>query len=1684
MYKKTNKIVASIIVFMMMITQVSSVGIHVGGVFATDTNINNQDATTEHKNVEFDTYFVEGENKVHEVTKNIGEENKVVAQITVKDAGYLKNAKVEFLDANFNIVNSIKSEKVATVNGNTISFNQIDAGEDIKLEIPFTFEHEDEIEISEFDKVNSTKFTATYIDEKGKEHEIEKEILLGVKWTAQVEAMLDSEVVRYIPYDINGQKGLILQTIIKSYVKDNLLPIKENNIEVVIPKINGIAPKSINVYSKNGQEIFGEGNYQYDASKLTINTKNTISTEEKITWKNEIDEYIVTYLYSEEVLNTITEEGVNANISVNSNIKVYNYNEEILTANYDNVVTLTEKIGDIVDLSATLEENLSKGYIYANYEAQEKIETTYNEELTVSVAALELAEKITINVEEDKFLTKDTEYASNTYFKNLKINKEIFNKILGIDGYIEIYSGDTLLSTINKNSTEEVINLNVDEIRIEINKPENIGELVFDFEKAIKTDIAYRKAQVESFTKLQSEWTLNAVDTNIEVVNKIVNSETELVEPTTKAEIQISDNNLSTVVVNENIEIKVILNTNSIYNKLYKDPVITIDLPSYIEKMEVKNVQLAFEEEMTIKNANLIENEDGTKQIVIELSGAQTKYSIDAISGGANIVITADIIANELTPNKQEQMKMTCINQVEQVEDVIDINFIAPTGIVTVNKIENYAVGAASVMALTQDEQATLEVTTTAKTATAEIQVINNYNNIINNIQILGRTLVQGTTDIDSENELNNTFDAPMLGAISANELENVTIYYTENGSATSDLNDSENAWTTEISDFSKVKSYLIILNDYTMNIGDSVEFTYEVQIPENLGYSEVVNSVYTVYFDNVQEEQTLQDKAKSRMVTLATGDAPTLEVELTSASAENSTVREGQYVKFKAIIKNTGTVDAQNVRLNVTAPNVKLYTYRDSENKIQFTEDTSLITDTAKQLVAEYSTKHTEFVQDNFTSEYQDNDNPEKNFVLGLVKVGEQVEVEYELRMMDVNVYKMNSYLDENNVPVLPETILNNTARVIADDMQKEVISNEYKLKLDAGYLKVTMEADKFFEYTLIKGDRLTYSVKVESIHDVALNNVKVNVQIPEGLIIKNTDIKSLIITTDYTLDYTYEIDEENNIVTFNIKELPEDWMMDCNVMAEVGDIEGIITCTATVDADEIGTHYSNQKSNKVSKLKFEIKQLAPEKQYVKETEQVTYIYEIENISDIYTNSFKFENKIPEGMKLIGAQIIKDDVTTQFNNEEEGSLIIDLNSFKPSSKMIVKVTMQANLLPQGITEKEVTNYATISGDKFETVNSNSIKTVIEYNEDAHKVDYGDAEKPDGDGNNGDNNDDIVRYKISGLAWLDVNEDGQRDENETLLSGIEVRLLNKNTNDIVKDVTTGNAKITNTSSNGEYVFTNLEDGEYLVVFVYNTSRYELTQYKKAQISEIINSDFINVNMNIDGKDKKVAISDTIKIQKENVRNVDIGLYESDKSDLRLDKYVSSITLTYGNTVKTYDYEDAKIAKIEIPANEVSNATVIVEYKIVVTNEAAIANYVRKIVDYIPAGMKFNSELNRDWYESSNGDLYNSSLANTKLESGESLEVTLTLTRKMTDNNLGIVNNNAEIYEVYNEEAVLDIDSTAGNKVTSEDDMSAADVVISVKTGDAIIYTTIISTIICIALGVSIFYIRKLVLRRM
>lgn len=1687
MKKKGNKIIASIAVFMLMMTHISTLGMHVGEVFAADTNINNQNSKTNNANIEFDTYFMEGENKTHEVTKNIGEENKIVAQISVKNAGYLKNARINFVNPNFKIASQVESEKVSNIDfeNNDVTLNQIDANENITIELPIILEHTDTINVNEFSKNTTALLTGVYVDNNGKEHKIEKEILLILNWTANAEPVLEENILKYVPYNVKGEKGLILQMSLKSIIKDNLLPIKQNHIEVAVPEMNGIAPKEANVYHKESNVEFETDNYNYDeeSKTLTIETENVAKENGEISWKNaQVDEYIITYKYSEEAL---SENETNIQIKANSNIETYSSDNKKLTEKYENEVTLNEKIGEIVEFKISADEKLSKGYMYANEVAEEKTETTYKETVTASIGLAELVDRIIINKSSDTYTSENKNYSSNTYYKNVKINKQTLKNVLGEEGVIEIYSGETLFATIDKETKadkEYIVELNLENLSIKTSKPIANGELVFEFEKAIKADNAYTKAQIQKIESLNLSVNGIVENSNQNIVDITSNTQIPFVEPVLEAQMNISNTNLSTVVPNENVELKAILKTDSIYNKLYENPTIVIDLPSYIETINIKNVQLLFDSELKIESAEVVTNEQGTKQIFIKLSGVQTKYSIGSATEGANIVITADIIANNLTPNKEAQVKMTVINGEEVVENYTNINFVAPTGIVTVNKISNYVEGN-QLMALTNDEKATLEVTTTAKNATAEIQVINNYNNIINNVQILGRTLATGTTEMDTESDLNNTFDAPMLGAINTNGMENVSIYYSENGKATKDLSDETNGWTQSVADFSKIKSYLIVLNDYTMNIGDSIKFAYDMQIPENLEYSQTVKSLYTVYFDNVQAEQTIHDRAKSRTVTLETGVAPELEVSLSSYSQENSTVRKGQYITFTATVKNKGTVDAQNVKLNITAPSGNIYNYQDEEGNVIFTTDTEKIEDLEKQLAATYSTKHTEYVQEDFESDYIDSEEVEKSILIGSLKAGESKEIKYEIKFENIEIFKMNLFTetDENTEEtegdetqikelIYPEIILNNQVRTIADDMQKEVLSNEYKLKAEDGNMTIRLKSNRAFESTLLKGDTLKYTARISqtSIHGNTKNAV-LTMKIPEGLEIKNTEVRNLVFsdTSNTKINSQVDIDKENNIVKFTIEEFPLGYIIACDVEVMVGDVIGTIIPKAELTTAEEGTYYGNIIYNQVSKLDFSISQTNLDNKYVKEAEQITFEYKVKNISNVYSSDLTFESIVPEGMKVIGVEY-----DSQFMKQEETEKVtIHKDSFPVGEEMIVKITMEADMLPSGTTLKQLSTNATISGNGFETKTSNSVDFIVEYNEQAHK--------------NNEDEPDIVtgRKVISGFAWLDENKDGQRNDNEPIIPEIEVRLLNKNTNMVVRDIDTNEEKITKTSSTGEYMFTNLEEGEYLVIFVYNTAKYDLTQYRKAGVGQSVNSDFINIQMNIDDKERTVATSDTIVITNANARNIDIGLVNSNKSKLRLDKYVSAITVTYGNTVKKYEYNNEKLVKAEIPAKEISNATVIIEYKIAVTNEGAIANYVKKIVDYIPTGMKFNSELNRDWYQSTNGDLYNSSLSNVKLESGETKEVTLTLTKQMTDSNVGIINNNAEIYEVYNEEGIADETSTAGNKVNGEADMSAADVVIGVKTGDAITYTAIISVSICAIIGISIYYIRKYVLRK-
>ena len=1636
MYKKLNKIMASLLVFVMVMANISTLGIHLGEVIASDVVLNGQDSKTNNKNIEFDVAFVEENTTTHDAIKKIGEENKIVAKVSVKNAGYLKDARIDFEQSNFTISDQITSEKVTKIENNGVVLNQINANEEIAIEFPFSLEHNEIVNLSEFNKTSKAKFTARYVDGNGSEHEIKKDISLGLKWTADVENEISSEVTKYIPYDVNGQKGLIVQMILKESIKDNVLPLKESNIEILMPEINSQKPSDVKLNTENSNVDY---NYDEETNKLTVTTRNIADEDNNINWLTDSKrEYEITCIYKEEA---ITEGEVKINANAKSDLIVYSYDEKQIEKDYQEEIVLKDKIGEIVDFKVETDEMLSKGYMYSNFDIENKNETLYNQNVEINISMPELVDRITLKLDNDTFTGEKVKVKANSYYKTLKISKSEILKFFGEEGQIDIYSGDKVIANVleiiktkEEDKSEEAekaedneiisVELNADDITVVTTKPIVEGKLKLEFEKAIKKESNFTKKDIGKFAFVESNLNVKIENQDYTIMQKDYATKVALVEPLLQTQLEISNKDLSTVITNENVELRTVLKTSSEYNKLFKNPVIVFTLPEYIENINVKNVQVLFDDELTVKSSNVVNN-----QIIIELEGAQTKYSKDSIYGGTHVVVNTDITLDKLTPSIQAPITMEVISNDEKLTLEDSLNLIAPSGVVAVNRISNFVEGQ-EIMAVTQDESGTLAVQASAQNATEEIEVINNYNNRIENVEILGRTLSTNTTNPTTGESINNSLNVPMQGPIDRNGQENVNVYYSSNGSADRNLNNPENGWTEEsqVVDYSQVRSYLIVLDrDDAMETGEVSTFSYDMQIPENLNYSETSSSLYTVYFDNVQENQIIEDRVTSRLGTITTGTAPQLQVTVSSDLAQNSVVKEGQFVRFTATVTNTGTIDAQNVKLKIAAPEV--------ENQ--------------------FETEYAKYDPENFSIIFETSENKEVVINYPTLKVGETKTKEY--------------YLKINNVAeTTDEKILNATAKVIADDMQTDINSNEYKLKVEDGNFSVIQTSEILPNVVIKKGTELPYITRVESTKDETIQNVVVKVPVARGLFIKSAEYRKVSIS-DTTFNVNIDINNNNNEVTFTIAEYPGKEIIDFTIYTEVETEVGELTVMSTVTADNI-VNYSNSISNKVGKLELDIKQSQLDNSYVNEGSNVTFEYVITNTSEVQCDKFTLENPIPDGLKAVSETIEIFGESTTLREYAEDKIVYEA-SLLPKTTMKLRLEMKANLLPEGQTQRVIKNSATLSGDGFDTIKTNEVQITVEYDRNAfrgYEIDPNDPTDPRNDDN------PIDSRIISGIAWLDSNQDGERNDDEELVPAMQVRLLNKETNEFIDTTATG--------LKGEYTFSNVAEGEYIVVFLYESDKYLLTEYNKAGVSQSTNSDAISFEMNIDGEDKIVGVTDTIKITDSNARNIDIGIYEHDRSDLKLDKYISALSITYGNTVKNYTFDNVKVAKAEIPANSLSDATVIVEYKIVVKNQGAITNYVKKIVDYMPKDMKFNSELNRDWYQSSNGDLYNSSLANTALGPGESKEVTLTLTKKMTSNNTGIINNNAELYEVYNEEGIRDFDSTPANKVSGEDDMSAADLVIGVKTGDAVIYTIIISIIICSVVAISVYVIRKTLLK--
>lgn len=1703
MQQKLIKVIAMLLTTTILYANSAAVVSYAADNFLSAKALENQGTSTTNENVEFDVYYDGGK---HTVSADVNaEDTKLNIALKVKKAGYLKDAVVDFSDTNFKIAKTEESDNIQAVDAENkkISFNQINNGENVTETINIALDKKDEISEDMFDRDNTIKFTGTYVNAKGEEVAVKKDIVVHTSWTASTaKAKLDYEITKYIPYSANNVSKLITQGKITSYVENSVLPIKNTNIEVNAPKINNKYPETVTVVANstnatNGDangDNFSKNNWSYDSTtgKITI-TVNNNAVNGKIQWaKNTADEFIVTYIYSSDVYEAVKDSVTRVTYDASSSMNLYvKSGVNKVSAHVDGYEDQTKKIGDIVEFTSNATQSISKGYIYNNKNAadENKKETEYVAQYTAHVSYADVIDAIVLKQDVDKFVTANGSEQSTTvggvnyaYNKTLAISKQEFNKVFGENGEITILNeAGTTLATINKDTEVKdnkiVVNLvpfNTNSITIKTSKPQAEGNVIFEITKALAKNIEYSTSQLKSFTQIKTQVTGTAKNSDIDIVSTESTKNVDLTEPIQKASITTSNNRLSTIVKNENVEIKVTLENDSADDTMYTNPKIKITFSENIETINVKDCKVYFDDELEIDEDSIMfyENGDGTKTLELKLKGTQTKYN-NVAAKGATVVLTTDITLNTLTPTTNTQITAEITNGDSTVTNVAtDVKYIAPSGVVTTNSMTGYNGDEKIEVINGESQKALIPTKEEQKEVTYTMNVINNYENTLDHVVVLGRTPFKDNKDVSTSLSLGSNITMPLASGITVTGVDasKVTIYYSENGEATTDLSNSQNGWTTSVTDYTKIKSYMIVLNeDYAMNGGDTFTFTYKATLPANLDYDQEVYENYGVFFNNNKTSGTITDKAIATKIGFTTGSIAKLDAKLISTIGEGASVKSGEILEYELTINNTGVVDAENTTVEIKLPPELSFIPQDGDDyTYKVPEDEEYDESRYEELLNLPENEVIDLTKyENLISElqqYEDNDVDSEVLKINLGKITANSTLKKTL--------KFRAQSDETKKVELKATVGYSDMISVETNTVSNIIEKVYFDTQIGSKYKSLKEGETYSFQIALRSSQYNYELENESV-DNSRKNTVVTITLPDEL--EYDSIKLTRFNED-----TFEEDDITS--TANVK------VSGRKVTVKVGDVDGErgktliintkvgklanevykkeVTITSNIKADNTETENIDDISVTINKPGINVAQTAniPTGTTISAGENFAYTFTIQNLSDIYLNDVEFTDALPTEVTFKYLEIVYEDGTidSSFDINSDGSINTKFY-LSAGQKVTINVHVVANSIDN---DTEISNKAKFKNEDIGEVETNSVSHIVKH-----------FEKTDVNVDPDDTNKET--RKVIGTVWVDANKDGVKDANEQRVSGVKVLLLNNNTSNIAMD-SNNEQCITTTGTDGSYMFNNVPQGKYSVIFFYDSANYSPTTYKKSGVSDEQNSDAIDKTVNYEGKDQIAAVTEEIVLADKNQFNIDLGIVEDAKFDLKLDKVVQAITVNNGKNTKEHVY-NSKLAKLDFESKYANTSSMVVEYKFTITNDGGIAGYVKKLADYLPEELKFNSELNKDWYEGKDGVIYNASLANTIINPGESKEVTLILTKNMNgDDDFGLINNSAEIYETSNDYGALDIDSTPGNKATNEDDYSTANVLTSVKTGDVVIYTTLIITIITIV-GVGIYMIKKKVL---
>ena len=193
----------------------------------------------------------------------------------------------------------------------------------------------------------------------------------------------------------------------------------------------------------------------------------------------------------------------------------------------------------------------------------------------------------------------------------------------------------------------------------------------------------------------------------------------------------------------------------------------------------------------------------------------------------------------------------------------------------------------------------------------------------------------------------------------------------------------------------------------------------------------------------------------------------------------------------------------------------------------------------------------------------------------------------------------------------------------------------------------------------------------------------------------------------------------------------------------------------------------------------------------------------------------------------------------------------------------------------------------------------------------------------------------VVKRQIVGMIWYDTNENGIKDEGESYANRIEVELKKSDGSKAV-DVNGNEVQNVLTNGEGEYQFSNLPKGEYIVE-IKTEDKYKLTSANVGSNKEI-NSKFEETE---EGTKQSYVITNLNTIDSPEIieKNVNAGLVVKD----------AKIIIKYLEEDTTPETDgDNKVLKEQEEITEYEKEGELVKYKIgdsYNTEKADITNYI-------------------------------------------------------------------------------------------------------------------------------------------